>query len=135
MINNIKKGRICMKIKESAENYLETILMIKKEKGCVRSIDIANHLGFSKPSVSVAMKAFREEGYVTVDIDGNISLTEKGIKIANKVYERHEIIAKALMGLGVSKETAYEDSCKIEHDISEETFEKIKEHMKNHNNF
>lgn len=124
-----------MKIKESAENYLETILMIKKEKGCVRSIDIANHLGFSKPSVSVAMKAFREEGYVTVDIDGNISLTEKGIKIANKVYERHEIIAKALMGLGVSKEAAYEDSCKIEHDISEETFEKIKEHMKKHNNF
>lgn len=122
-----------MKIKESAENYLETILMIKKEKGYVRSIDIATHLGFSKPSVSIAMKSFREEGYITVDVDGNINLTEKGIKIANKVYERHEIIAKALMGLGVSKETAYEDSCKIEHDISEETFEKIKEHMKKYN--
>ena len=122
-----------MIIKESAENYLETILMIKKEKGYVRSIDIATHLGFSKPSVSIAMKSFREEGYITVDVDGNINLTEKGIKIANKVYERHEIIAKALMGLGVSKETAYEDSCKIEHDISEETFEKIKEHMKKYN--
>ena len=122
-----------MIIKESAENYLEAILMIKKEKGNVRSIDIANHLDFTKPSVSVAMKSFREENYITVDNDGNISLTEKGMKIAAKVYERHEIIAKALIALGVDEKVAYEDSCKIEHDISQQTFDKIKEHLaKNH---
>lgn len=120
-----------MQIKESAENYLEAILMIKKEKGNVRSIDIANRLDFSKPSVSVAMKAFREENYITVDRDGNISLTEKGREIAEKMYERHEIIAKALMALGVEEEIAYEDSCKIEHDISPQTFDKIKAFLKN----
>lgn len=118
-----------MKIKESAENYLETILIIKKEKGYVRSIDIANELGVTKPSVSVAMKAFREEGYITVDEAGGISLTEKGMEIANRVYEKHEIIATALMAIGVSEKTAYEDSCKIEHDISNETFEKLKEYL------
>lgn len=116
-----------MKIKESAENYLETILMLKKEKGYVRSIDIANELGVTKPSVSVAMKSFREEGYITVDETGGISLTEKGMEIANKVYEKHEIIAKVLMSIGVNEKTAYEDSCKIEHDISNETFEKLKD--------
>lgn len=119
-----------MQIKESAENYLEAILMIKKEKGNVRSIDIANHLNFTKPSVSVAMKAFREEGYITVDADGGISLTEKGRKIAEGVYERHEVIAEALIAMGVSEKNAYEDSCRIEHDISDETFEKIKEHLR-----
>ena len=120
-----------MRIKESAENYLETILMIKKQTGSVRSIDIANDLGVTKPSVSVAMKSFREEGYITVDENGSIELTEKGMEIANRVYERHEIIAKALMAIGVSKETAYEDSCKIEHDISNETFKKLKTFLKN----
>ena len=120
-----------MRIKESAENYLEAILIIKKEKGSVRSIDIANELGVTKPSVSVAMKSFREEGYITVDENGAISLTEKGMEIADKMYERHEIIASALMKIGVSKETAYEDSCKIEHDISNETFEKIKIFLEN----
>ncbi len=122
-----------MKIHESAENYLEAILMLHKKHGCVRSIDVANHLGFTKPSVSVAMKAFREEKYVTVDGDGNINLTEKGLKIAEKVYERHQIIAAALIALGVDEETAYGDSCKIEHDISETTFTKLKEHLKRHN--
>ncbi|MBQ2284200.1 MAG: metal-dependent transcriptional regulator [Clostridia bacterium] len=119
-----------MRIKESAENYLEAILILKKEKGNVRSIDIANDLGVTKPSVSVAMKSFREEGYITVDENGSIELTEKGMEIANRVYERHEIIAKALMAIGVSKETAYEDSCKIEHDISNETFKKLKTFLK-----
>lgn len=119
-----------MRIKESAENYLEAILILKKEKGNVRSIDIANDLGVTKPSVSVAMKSFREEGYITVDENGSIELTEKGMGIANRVYERHEIIAKALMAIGVSKETAYEDSCKIEHDISNETFKKLKTFLK-----
>lgn len=122
-----------MQIKESAENYLEAILMIKKEKGNVRSIDVANHLNFTKPSVSVAMKSFREEGYVTMDNDGSINLTQKGMEIAEKVYERHEVIAKALIALGIDEEAAYEDSCKIEHDISQQTFDKIKEHLKKHN--
>lgn len=115
-----------MKIKESAENYLETIFMLKKEKGYVRSVDIAAHLGFAKPSVSVAMKSFREEGYITVDENGGISLTEKGLAIANRMAERHEIIARTLIFLGVDKETAYEDSCKLEHDLSEKSFECIK---------
>ena len=122
-----------MQIIESAENYLEAILMIKKEKGNVRSIDVANHLNFTKPSVSVAMKSFREEGYVTMDNDGSINLTQKGMEIAERVYERHEVIAKALMALGIDEEVAYEDSCKIEHDISQQTFDKIKEHLKKHN--
>lgn len=118
-----------MLIKESAENYLEAILMIKREKGFARSIDVANELGFSKPSVSVAMKNFREEGYITIDSDGNISLTAKGKKIAERVYERHNVIARALIALGVDEETAYEDSCKIEHDISQQSFERIKEFL------
>lgn len=122
-----------MIIKESAENYLESILMLKKKNGHVRSIDIANLLNVSKPSVSVAMKSFREEGYITVDGDGSINLTEKGMQIAQKVYERHEVIAAALMALGVEKEIAYEDSCKIEHDISDQTFLKLKHHLKIHN--
>ncbi|MBQ4109578.1 MAG: metal-dependent transcriptional regulator [Clostridia bacterium] len=122
-----------MKIKESAENYLEAILVIKNEKGCVRSIDIAHELNFTKPSVSVAMKGFREEGYITVDDSGLISLTEKGYEIAIRVYERHQVIAKALMALGVDDETAYEDSCKIEHDISQKSFEKLKEFLEKNN--
>ncbi len=118
-----------MKIHESAENYLEAILMLQKKHGYVRSIDVANHLGFSKPSVSVAMKSFRTEGYVEVSEDGSITLTQKGLEIAEKIYERHQIIAKVLIALGVDEETAYADSCKIEHDISHQSFEKIKEHL------
>ncbi len=116
-----------MIIKESAENYLEAILMIQKEKGTVRSIDVANELGFSKPSVSVAMKNFREEGYIHMDQDGCITLTEKGHAVANRVYERHQLIAKVLVAIGVDEATALEDSCKIEHDLSDQTFEKIKD--------
>lgn len=115
-----------MRIQESAENYLEAILMIKKEKGYVRSIDIVNRLNVTKPSVSVAMKHFREEEYITMDSDGCIELTAKGQNIADRMYERHHVIAQALMALGVDEATAYEDSCKIEHDISDITFEKIK---------
>ncbi len=118
-----------MKIKESAENYLEAILMIKNKKGYVRSIDVANELGFTKPSVSVAMKSFREEGYITVDADGAISLTEKGLQVAMSVYERHKVIARALIAIGVDEQVAYEDSCKIEHDISDESFVKLKEYL------
>ena len=119
-----------MNINESQENYLESILIIKNQKGFVRSIDIANELSVSKPSVSVAMKNFREGGYITVDDDGNIDLTDKGLEIATRVYERHEVISKTLILLGVDKETALIDSCKIEHVISEETFTKIKEFLK-----
>lgn len=122
-----------MIIKESAENYLESILVIKSQKGFVRSIDIANDLEVSKPSVSVAMKNFREEGYITVDPDGNIDLTEKGLEIAKRVYERHTVISKALMALGVDEETALLDSCKIEHVISEKTFAKLKDFLKSRN--
>ena len=121
-----------MKIKESAENYLESILIIKSKKGTVRSIDIANELNFTKPSVSVAMKHFREEGFITVSADGSITLTDKGLEIAERIYERHQVIAKALMVLGVDEATAYVDSCKIEHDISDITFSKIKEHLAKH---
>ncbi len=118
-----------MIIKESAENYLEAILIISNEKGYARSIDIANELGFAKPSVSVAMKNFREEGYIETDADGKITLTEKGLEVAERVYERHKLIAGLLMHIGVDEETAYEDSCKIEHDISQTTFEKLKEYL------
>ena len=115
-----------MKILESGENYLETILMLSQKNGEVRSIDIVNEMNFSKPSVSVAMKQFRENGYILMDENGYISLTEKGLAIAEKVYERHTVLTKCLMKLGVSEETAKKDACRIEHDLSDETFEKIK---------
>lgn len=117
-----------MKMQESAENYLETVLMLKIKHGHVRSIDVANHLNFSKASVSVAMKALRENGYVSVDDVGNLSLTESGRAIAEKIYERHQLIATLLINLGVDADTAYEDSCKIEHDLSDVSFQKLKEH-------
>ncbi len=116
-----------MKILESAENYLETILVLKNKNGSVRSIDVANELGFTKPSVSIAMKQLRENGYITVDGDGCLILTEKGAGVAEHVLERHNVIAKALMALGVDEETAYSDSCKIEHHISTQSVAKIKE--------
>lgn len=119
-----------MQIKESAENYLECILMLRAKNGSVRSIDIAHHMEFTKASVSVAMKNFRQEGYVVVDDDGEIYLTEKGKEIALRIYERHQVITQALIALGVSPETASVDSCKIEHDISEETFGCIKKFLK-----
>lgn len=118
-----------LKIQESAENYLETIHMLKNKCGFVRSVDIANELSFTKASVSVAMKNFREEGYITVDEDGAINLTQKGLEIAERVYERHEVLARALMALGVDEQTAYEDACKIEHHISDTSVKKIKEHF------
>mgnify|MGYP003207877636 CR=1 FL=1 len=118
-----------MKIQESAENYLEAILVLQKRKGLVRSIDIANELSFSKPSVSVAMKNLRMNGYIEVDADGYISLLDKGLEIAEKIYERHTLISSWLIRMGVSPETASEDACRIEHVISAETFEKLKEHV------
>lgn len=122
-----------MIIKESAENYLEAILVLKNKKGTVRSIDVAHELMVSKPSVSVAMKNFREEGYITVESDGSLSLTEKGLRVAERVYMRHQVITEALMAIGVNEITAKEDACKIEHDISDYTFEKLKEFIQRKN--
>lgn len=115
-----------MKIHESAENYLETILMIKNKKGVVRSVDIANELDFSKPSVSVAMKNLRENGFIDVDANGYISLLDEGQTIAEKMYERHTTLSNWLISLGVPEKIAVEDACRIEHIISVETFEAIK---------
>lgn len=117
-----------MKILESAENYLETILVLKRRNGFVRSIDIANELDFSKPSVSVAMRNLRENGYIQTTAEGSIELTEKGMEIAEKIYERHTFISQWLMRLGVSEKTAVEDACRIEHVISAESFQAIKRH-------
>ena len=115
-----------MKIQESAEDYLEAILLIKQKRGCVRSIDIVNLLGFSKPSVSVAMKNLRENGYIEVDSSGYITLLDSGRRIAEKIYERHTTLSKWLVSLGVDAKTAAEDACRIEHIISSESFEAIK---------
>ena len=117
-----------MKIQESAENYLETILILKERKGFVRSIDIAAELEFSKPSVSVAMKNLRENGYIEVDDLGHITLTAAGAEIAERIYERHTFLSSWLTALGVDPKVAVEDACRIEHVISAESFEKIKEY-------
>jgi Mn-dependent DtxR family transcriptional regulator len=121
-----------MEIHESAEDYLETILMLKEQRGQVRSIDIVNEMGYTKPSISVAMKRLRENGYLTMDVDGYITLTKPGMEIAKRIYTRHKLLKKFLVNLGVSEKTAAADACKIEHDISDETFEKLKEHAKEH---
>ena len=118
-----------MKIQQSAENYLETIFMLTAKNGSVRSVDIANELGYSKPSVSVAMKNLRENGYIDVMGDGRIVLLEPGKKIAENLFERHTVLTGAFISLGVDAETASEDACKIEHIISEETFKAIKNHF------
>lgn len=123
-----------MAINESAENYLETILMLSQQKNNVRSIDIANELNFSKPSVSVAMKNLRQRGHIQVDENGFITLTESGCAIANTIFERHTLISQALMSLGVDRATAIADACRIEHVISPESFKAIKEHLQRKEN-
>ena len=119
-----------MKIQESAENYLETILILHNQKGMVRSIDIANELGFSKPSVSVAMKKLRANGYIEVSSEGYITLLPAGQEIADKIYERHTLLSDWLTALGVDPEVAAEDACRMEHVISAESFAAIKAHVK-----
>lgn len=119
-----------MKIQESAEMYLETILVLTQRNQNVRAIDIACELDYKKPSVSVAMKNLRENGYINVDADGHITLTEKGESIAETMYERHTIISDWLIRLGVDKETAAEDACRMEHVISKNSFEAIKRNLK-----
>ena len=121
-----------MNIKESAQNYLETILILHKKNGSVRSIDVANYMNYTKASISVAMKHLRESDYIAIAADGKITLTPSGREIAEMLYERHQVIADILIALGVNEKTAYEDICKIEHDLSEESFEKIKELLYKH---
>ncbi|MCQ2544485.1 MAG: metal-dependent transcriptional regulator [Lachnospiraceae bacterium] len=116
------------KSEESMEDYLETILLLHNKNNKVRSIDIVSELGYSKPSVSIAMKGLREKGLITMDEFGYITLTKEGIEIAEKVLERHTVLSDWLIYLGVSEKTAKEDACRIEHDISEETFEILKQH-------
>ena len=118
-----------MKTRESAENYLETILMLGQSKGPVRSIDIVNELEYTKPSVSVAMKNLRAAGLIVMDAEGHITLTESGLEIARRMYERHTLLSGWLMQLGVDGTTAARDACKLEHDMSEQTFAAIKQHI------
>lgn len=119
-----------MHINESAENYLETILVLSKTRPVVRSVDIANHLGFKKSSVSIAMKNLRQNEHITVTEEGFIYLTESGKAIADMIFERHEFLSSWLESLGVDKEIASEDACRIEHVISQESFEALKKHIK-----
>ena len=118
-----------LKIYESAENYLEMIFMLGKNGDPVHSVDIANELKYSKPSVSVAMKNLRESGYILVDSEGHIRLTDSGLEIAQSMYERHTLISDWLISLGVDRETAVNDACKIEHGMSEQSFKAVRKHI------
>ncbi len=115
---------------ESGEDYLETILILKKRNGNVRSVDIAHEMELSKPSVSRAMGILKNKGFISIEEDGSIILSEEGSKLAKRIYERHRILTEALMLLGVDEKTASEDACRIEHDISEKSFNKIKKHVR-----
>lgn len=121
-----------MNVQETTENYLETILMLHQERGFVRSVDVANRMGYSKPTISEQMKKFRAQGYVEMDESGYITLTPAGDAIAQRIYERHVIIAQMLMSLGVEEQVAYADACKIEHDLSEESFARLRAHFSAH---
>ena len=118
-----------MSLHESAEMYLETIYRLTQQRDGIRSIDIAEAMGYSKPSISRAVGLLKKDGYLLVDKDGFLSLTEKGTEVAEKIFERHTVLSAALMALGVDREVAAEDACKIEHVISDKTFAAIKEHM------
>lgn len=121
-----------MHITEATENYMEAILVLGEKSGMVRSVDVANHLGFSKPTISQYMKQFVQNGLVEIDANGHITLTEEGRKVAEKTLEKHKIISKIFIAMGVSEETALEDACKVEHDLSDETFECMKKYYLNY---
>ncbi len=123
-----------MRMQESGEMYLETILILSKEKKYVRSIDVCEYMGYSKPSISRAVSLLRNEGYLDMDDRGYLSLTGQGRDIAEKIYERHQVLTKVLTELGVDKKSAAEDACRIEHVISDETFAAIKAHVQNYKN-
>ena len=118
-----------MSLYESGQMYLETIYVLSKEKSFVRSIDVGEHMGYSKPSVSRAVSTLKSDGYITVDENGGLKLTEKGLEVAEAMYERHTILTRILMELGVDEETAAEDACRMEHVISDATFAAIKAHL------
>ena len=118
-----------MRIQESGEMYLETIYVLLKEKNHVRSVDVAEHMGYSKPSISRAMGLLKNGGFIEIAPDGAIILTETGIAVAEKIYERHTLLSQLLISLGVTPETAAEDACRLEHAISDESFEAIKRHL------
>lgn len=120
-----------MKLLESSEDYLEQILILKNKKGCIRSIDIVESMNFSKPSVSIAMKKLRENGYIEIDSKGFISLTPLGEEAAKKTYERHVVLSSFFEKIGVSEANALKDACRVEHDLSDETFNAIKDHLNN----
>lgn len=121
-----------MIIRESAEMYLETILVLKNRLGAVRAVDVATEMGYSKPTVSEQLKKFRENGYVLVDEEGHITFTDRGREIAERTFERHNTLARAFMMLGVDRETAFSDACRVEHYISQKTFDCIKAHFTAH---
>ena len=118
-----------MEIHESGEDYLESILILKESHGYVRSIDVARHKNYSKPSVSRTMGLLRESGYITIDKDGLIDLTPLGLEVAGRIYERHQLLTRWLVSLGVDEETATQEACHIEHDVSENTFQRMKDHI------
>ena len=118
-----------MHIQESGEMYLETIFVLLKEKNIVRSVDVAEHMGYSKPSISRAMGLLKKGNFIEVAPDGAITLTDAGVQVAQKIYDRHTLLTRLLVQLGVSPETAAEDACKLEHAISDESFEAIKKHV------
>ncbi len=118
-----------MALRPSGEMYLETIYVLSKQKDSVRSIDIAEHMGYSKPSVSRAVSILKNDNYITIDKNGYINLTESGLLIATKIFERHTVLSGVLTRLGVDEQTALEDACKIEHVISDKTFEILKKHI------
>ncbi len=118
-----------MKIYESTEDYLETIYTLSKQLPHVRSIDVVNEMGYSKPSVSNAMKKFRENDLVTINEHGHITLTQTGLEIATRIYERHQVLTEYLITLGVTEQTAKKDACRLEHDMSDETFNALKQHL------
>lgn len=118
-----------MEVSEAIQNYLETIHILSIKKNEVHAVDICNHLNYSRPTVSIVLRQMRENGLVTVDDLNHIHLTEEGLRIATSLYERHNVITEIFMRLGVSRETAMEDACKIEHDLSEETFAALKAHL------
>jgi Mn-dependent DtxR family transcriptional regulator len=118
-----------MDLHESAEMYLETIYVLSRNSATVRSVDVAEHMGYSKPSVSRAIGLLKQGGYVAMDSDGYLTLTKDGLAAANKIFERHTVLSQLLIRLGVSEKTAAEDACKIEHVISDETFEAVKQYL------
>ena len=121
-----------MAVSEAIENYLETIYILSRQQNEVHAIDICSYLSYSRPTVSIVLRQMREHGLVTVNEENHIFLTEEGLAIAAHMYERHELLTNMLLTLGVSRETAVEDACKIEHDLSEETFAALKKHLLNH---